>query len=87
MHQQTDLQYESFVNSPVVSASVGNTSVKFTGANVTLTFKTRLSAGAFNLTNYQCAYWNERTKKVGWRNSSSGFHHQMVDQLYNAGMC
>ena len=67
MHRQQDLQYESFVNSPLVSASVGNTSVTFTKSNVTLTFKTRLSAAEFNLTNYQCAYWDEATKGVSVR--------------------
>ncbi|XP_043188695.1 adhesion G protein-coupled receptor L2-like [Amphibalanus amphitrite] len=63
LRQRTDLQYERFVNSPVVSASVGNTSVTFENSNITLTFKTRLSAASFNVSNYLCAYWNEKTEQ------------------------
>ena len=54
----------SFVNSPLVSASVDNISVLLESSTVKLQFKTRLSGSQFNLTNVRCMFWNDSTSRV-----------------------
>ena len=63
-HQQEDLEFPEFVNSPMVSASVDNVSVVFESSNVSFLFRTRLSGSQFNTTNVKCVFWNVSTNRV-----------------------